>query len=219
MATASKHPPLSWSQTHDTVLVTVGVQDAADVQVNVEQIETGSVLKCSLRSTSGSGGEFACTVRLFGEVEPALSRQEIKSRAVHLALQKKALVDAWFWPRLTVDLSKNPNIQVDWAHWKDKEEIEQAASSRRDTVTVDDPSGAGELPLGLDSEEVRRTLAAVRNEQLRLKREQLAQDDTPKARAQTTSRELDRQLLASVPACGSASVPSDEGDDLPPLVA
>jgi hypothetical protein len=230
----SKHPQITWAQLKDSVSLIIGVQDAQDVKIDIEAIGSTSLLKLSL-SNLAKNEKYACELKLFAPVEPALSSQEVKARGVYLTLMKKKSNDVWFWPRLTLDKVKNPNIAIDWNNWKDEDELEKASSSAPQTFAsggndFSDLLGGGDTGgLSLESEEIQNTLAALREEQMKLKKEELlAGKGTQKERRQMIEElqrdQMENELMKMVPKFGSAANQQplqqneDDDEELPPLV-
>jgi hypothetical protein len=185
----SRHPPITWAQSRDAVFVTVVVSDATDVNVAIEQAPGPSALRIALRD--GAGTAFACSLVLFAPVDAAVSAQDVKPRGVHLRLAKATTGgETWFWPRLLASSAKNANVAIDWAQWKDEDDLAAAGAPALGAVgpasgnLLDDPAlfptgpqALASTDLGgvsLDSAEVQRTLAALRDEQLKLKRDEAA---------------------------------------------
>lgn len=109
------HTPLQWAQRPTVVLITVPLVDPKDVQVKVLH----DVLEIS--ATSGDKS-FASKTMLFGEVVPEESSHTIRDRAIEIKLHKKDQ-GAEYWPRLTKEKTKNAHITIDWARWKDEDEV------------------------------------------------------------------------------------------------
>jgi hypothetical protein len=237
----AKHPPISWSQLKDSVSLIIGVQDAQNVKIDIEAFNSTSLLKISLTNLA-KNELYSCDLKLFAPVEPALSSQEIKARGVYLTLMKKKSNEVWFWPRLTLDKVKNQNITIDWNTWKDEDDLEKSAAPNFSAgggssgMMMNDldflRGGGGDTGgLSLESEEIQKTLAALREEQIKLKKEELLSGKgTSKERRQMIEElqrdQMENELLKNVPKFGSAAnqqplqqhEDDDDEDELPPLV-
>eukprot|EP01084_Bolivina_argentea_P162993 283599_1 len=112
----SVHPDLAWAQRPDTVLITVSVQDAKDVDISVTDTLTISCV--------GGEKKYECKIPLFAEVVPEESSNVVRPRAIEIKLQKKVTTDE-YWTRLTKEKVKNAHIQIDWNRWKDEDEAEE----------------------------------------------------------------------------------------------
>ncbi|KEG15676.1 hypothetical protein DQ04_00011430 [Trypanosoma grayi] len=118
-------PNIMWAQRPEFVLVSVPLQDATDVVV---EIRGGRTLHFAATS---DGQKYACAIELFREVASEESRHITLPRQIELKLKKRQLSDACneeeatlhrAWPRLTRDKERNPHIQVDWSRWKDDDD-------------------------------------------------------------------------------------------------
>lgn len=107
-------PNVKWAQRADTILLTVEVCDATDVQINITDAFDFS-------STDKTGKKFHINIPLFGEVVAEESTNAIKARCVEVKIQKKNTEDE-YWPRLTKDKTKIPQLAIDWNKWKDEDE-------------------------------------------------------------------------------------------------
>lgn len=112
----SLHPILQWAQRPDLVLITVPLQDAANVTVTIK--DTLSI------EFESEGKKYAASLTLFDEVVPEESSHVVRPRQIELKLQKKN-TDAEYWPRLTKEKVKNSNIQIDWNRWVDEDEVKE----------------------------------------------------------------------------------------------
>ena len=112
----SLHTPLQWAQRPEFVLVTIPVTDAKDV--NVKVLENSLEFSC----TAGEK-KYASTTPLFAEIVPEESSHVVRDSRVELKLAKKD-TSAEYWPRITKDKVKNMHITIDWAKWKDEDEVD-----------------------------------------------------------------------------------------------
>ena len=244
----ARHPLISWSQRRDTISLSVGVLDAVNVAINTTAApgaaEGAQSLVLSMASSSGEKEVYMCALRLFGPIEPGLSTQEVKPRGVDITLVKKAGQETWFWPRLTAEKTKNANITINWALWKDEDDLQGGggggggvgAAGRPNFDGVPDGDDCGGL--SLDHSEIQSTLSALRAAQLDAKREAATKAlasgspaESKRAAAELKDAEFEAQLFGQVPKFGFAKDvvpledPADDdddaagdSDDLPPLV-
>nr|CCC93465.1 unnamed protein product [Trypanosoma congolense IL3000] len=118
-------PNILWAQRPEFVLLTIPLQDATSVVVEVRE---GGILHFEAEA---SGESYRCDVELFREVVSEESRHVTQPRQVDIQLKKKSpssscggdeLSLCRSWPRLTREKSKNNRIQVDWSRWQDEDE-------------------------------------------------------------------------------------------------
>ncbi|KAG8346339.1 hypothetical protein TRVL_02844 [Trypanosoma vivax] len=121
-------PDILWAQRPEVVLLTVPLQDAGNVVVEVRE---GRLLH--FEAVSG-GQRFRCDLELFREVESEESRHVTLPRQIEIQLRKKQapktstdteVDECRVWPRLIRDKVKNSHIQVDWSRWRDDDESEE----------------------------------------------------------------------------------------------
>ena len=110
----SLHPTVLWAQRPELVLITIPLQDATNVKINVQ----GDVLTFSATS---AGKDYSCNLTLFGAVVTEESSNVTRPRQIELKLQKKE-ASKEYWPRLTQAKSKSSYIQIDWNRWKDEDD-------------------------------------------------------------------------------------------------
>ena len=108
--------PIQWAQRPENVLITIPITDAKDATVKVEN----DVLHVACKS---GDKVFDTKLQLFAEVVPDESSNIIRDRCIEVKLAKKDK-SAEYWPRLTQAKVKNPHIGIDWARWKDEDEVD-----------------------------------------------------------------------------------------------
>ncbi|ESS67305.1 hypothetical protein TcG_06331 [Trypanosoma cruzi] len=117
-------PNILWAQRSEHVFVSIPLQDAANVAV---EIRSGRLLHFS--ATAG-GQDYGCVLELFREISSEESSHVTLPRQIELKLKKKWPNDASdekevalcrAWPRLTKEKTRNCHIQVDWSRWKDED--------------------------------------------------------------------------------------------------
>ena len=119
MEASTKFPPLKWAQRADTVIVTIDVPDATDIVCDVDDAAQKMLFSCK------KGGEtYGIDLELFEPVVKAESKWNTKGRNVIMSIAKKDKEQEEWWPRLTKEKGKNPNISIDWAKWVDPDEDE-----------------------------------------------------------------------------------------------
>eukprot|EP00755_Sulcionema_specki_P037834 Sspe_Gene.109734::Locus_89901_Transcript_1_1_Confidence_1.000_Length_368::g.109734::m.109734/K15730/PTGES3; cytosolic prostaglandin-E synthase len=101
-------PSVLWAERPDVVLVTVSVQDAEDVNI---EVKAGSL---GFTCTAG-GVKYHTVLDLKGEVVPEESTKAIRPRQVEMKLKKKE--EGPYWEALTK--TKLPHVKVNWNQWKD----------------------------------------------------------------------------------------------------
>ncbi|EAN77687.1 hypothetical protein, conserved [Trypanosoma brucei brucei TREU927] len=120
-------PNILWAQRAELVLITIPLQDATNVVVEIKE---GRVLHFEAEA---GGEKYRCDVELFREVVSEESRHAAQPRQIDIQLRKKApltesgeeeFAQSRSWLRLTRDKSKNSHIQVDWSRWRDEDEDE-----------------------------------------------------------------------------------------------
>lgn len=122
MSAASLFPPLKWAQRQDFVLVTVELQDSANVKLQLPRDGAGVAFSCDVPAGGGSEAKrYACDFDFFAAVSPEESDFMARPRQIEVKLRKKD-VEGDFWPRLTADRAKNKSIAIDWARWKDEDD-------------------------------------------------------------------------------------------------
>lgn len=107
------HPPVSWAQRNDVVLITIPLQDATDVKISLTDNFTFSA--------TSDAKQYACTIPLFDKVVPEESSHVVRPRQIELKIRKLS-TDKEYWPRLTKEKVKSTYIQIDWNKWKDEDE-------------------------------------------------------------------------------------------------
>ena len=114
MSDSVLHPTIAWAQRSDNILITVAVQDAADVKLSVQD---------NVFELSCTGGEkkYFCKFPLFADVVPEESTTVTRPRQIEIKLKKKD-ENAEYWPRLQKEKVKSQHIQIDWNRWKDEDE-------------------------------------------------------------------------------------------------
>ena len=76
-----------------------------------------------------------------------------KGRNVILSIAKKDKETDW-WPRLTQEEGKNPNIHVDFSKWKDQDDSEDSAADPVDNMDFDHMGGDYQEDDSEDNDEV-----------------------------------------------------------------
>lgn len=94
---------------------------AADVEKPDVKIEPTLV---TFKGTSKQGKEYALTLNLFDEIDPAESRYTVTGLSTNLILRKKELRKE-FWPRLVKE-KRVHYISTDFDHWVDEDEQDEA---------------------------------------------------------------------------------------------
>eukprot|EP01065_Artemidia_motanka_P008645 TRINITY_DN1435_c0_g1_i1.p2 TRINITY_DN1435_c0_g1~~TRINITY_DN1435_c0_g1_i1.p2 ORF type:complete len:272 (+),score=112.92 TRINITY_DN1435_c0_g1_i1:69-884(+) len=108
-------PPVVWAERPDLLLVTVQLVDAKDVKLNL------SAEKLDFTATQ-DGKEWALTLDFKGEIDVEGSTHTVHARAIEMKLKKKE--EGPYWESLTKQKARN--IKVDWAKWKDEDEVDSA---------------------------------------------------------------------------------------------
>lgn len=134
-AVMALHTPVQWAQRPSTILITIPLSDAQDVNIRV----LSDVLEITLTS---NGKNYASKTALFAEVISEESTNVIRPRCIEIKLQKKDQT-AEYWPRLTKDKTKNAHITIDWARWKDEDEVAGKADDLGDFGGMGGMGGAG----------------------------------------------------------------------------
>ena len=127
-------PQVGWAQRAEFVTLTVALVDATDVDVKFEEKAV---------NFSAKVGETAHTfaLALEGEIKPEESTFSNTMREIQIKLQKK---DDGFWEKLTE--KKTNFVKVDWARWKDEDELD-GADALGDFGGM--PGGMGGMPGGM----------------------------------------------------------------------
>ena len=112
-----KFPPLKWAQTEDSVLITIDLADCENIEVDVNEENSSIVFK----AVSG-GQKYGMNMQTFKPIVKDESKWNLKGRNVLLYIAKKEKDDEEWWPRISMDKSKNQNISIDWARWKDEDD-------------------------------------------------------------------------------------------------
>lgn len=108
------HPSILWAQRADCILLTISIQDAVNVSINLRDHTLNF-------SGESEGKSYKAMIPLYKEVIPEESSHVVRPRQIELKI-KKSDVDAEFWPRLTKEKTKSSFIQIDWNRWKDEDE-------------------------------------------------------------------------------------------------
>lgn len=194
-ASVSLFPSLKWAQQQSYVLLTVELQDAKNVKLQLPKDGNVFSFSCDVPNVeSGVEGalkHYACEFTLFKPVSPEESNFVVRPRQIEVRLKKKPNDegDDVFWSRLTYDKTRNPSIAIDWARWKDENDAED-----------EDGMDPGNFGMGgggdMDFSEMMQQLAVNRG-----------------------SNEDEDEDGAPTPAFGSADGQgaAEEEDDLPPL--
>ncbi|CAD2216960.1 hypothetical protein AGDE_05616 [Angomonas deanei] len=118
---AALFPPLKWAQRPEYVLLTVDLQDAKEVRIQLAEAGAVFVFSCE-----AGGKSYACRLELYRPVESEESHHVVRPRQVELKLKKKQTDDEEEWPRLTkVKNYQQSFIKVDWSRWKDADEVDE----------------------------------------------------------------------------------------------
>jgi hypothetical protein len=117
-----KFPPLKWAQTEESVLITIDVADCENIEVDVNE-ETSTII---FNAVSGDK-KYALNMETFKPIVKEDSKWNLKGRNVLLYIAKKERDDEDWWPRISKDKTKNQNISIDWARWKDEDDEPEAA--------------------------------------------------------------------------------------------
>ncbi|MBN8504767.1 MAG: co-chaperone p23 family protein [Burkholderiales bacterium] len=111
---ADLHPTVLWAQRSDNVLLTIPLQDATNVSINLSN-------NTFTFSCVSEGKSYRATIPLFADVVTEESSHVIRPRQIELKI-KKSDVNADAWPRLTKEKVKISYIQIDWNRWKDDDD-------------------------------------------------------------------------------------------------
>eukprot|EP01080_Neovahlkampfia_damariscottae_P001047 gene1047-10566_t len=112
----SKFPKVQWAQRKEYVFVTVDIQDAKNL--NVELADEGKI-KFSCEDQKGQ--KFAFEFDLSNEIVKDESSWASKGRSVDIALKKKK--SDIFWEKLQAG-KKLHYVSVDWSKWVEEDEEE-----------------------------------------------------------------------------------------------
>lgn len=114
-------PVILWAQRPEYVLLSIPLQDATNVAVEIREGRT-------LRFSATAGGKkYGCAFELFRDVCAEESGHVVLPRQIELRLKKRQASgdDAEenevcrAWPRLALERAKNRHFQVDWSRWRD----------------------------------------------------------------------------------------------------
>lgn len=131
--TVALYPLLLWAQRTDCILLTVALQDATNVHIELPDNGASFQFACD----TPDGRHYACSFALYKAVSTEESHHAVRPRQIELKLKKRSAVlstvsgeeeaaDEACWPRLTKE-RPNKNIQVDWSQWKDADEEAEGA--------------------------------------------------------------------------------------------
>lgn len=130
--------PILWAQRPEYVLLTVPLQDAR--KVRVELPNNGAQLKLSC-TTPGADPtvakddrQYESCLDLFREVAAEESQHVVRPRQIEIKLRKKKdeADEEREWPRLTKEKTKLNNVQIDWNKWKDEDAEDDQADDLGD---------------------------------------------------------------------------------------
>ncbi|KAJ9444961.1 Protein wos2 [Diplonema papillatum] len=108
-------PPVVWAQRPDSVLLTIQLADVTDAEINFEAEKVS--FKGKVKETT-----VETSLDLASEINTEESSWSNTGREIQLKLKKKE--EGPYWPTLTK--KKMNNIKLDWAKWKDEDELEGA---------------------------------------------------------------------------------------------
>eukprot|EP01062_Namystynia_karyoxenos_P018991 TRINITY_DN170_c0_g1_i3.p2 TRINITY_DN170_c0_g1~~TRINITY_DN170_c0_g1_i3.p2 ORF type:complete len:232 (+),score=96.37 TRINITY_DN170_c0_g1_i3:85-696(+) len=105
-------PPVVWAERPDVLLITIAIQDATDVKINI----TAEAVEFSGKADKQ---DYAVKLDLKKEVVPEESSQAVRPRGIELKLKKKE--EGPYWETMTK--KKMTNVKIDWGKWKDEDDL------------------------------------------------------------------------------------------------
>ena len=115
------NPPLMWAQDHDTIFVTIKLQDIQNEEV---RFENGCFsIKCH---TPADDHDYDYTFELFEEIVPDAEETKYAKYGRYTQLNMRKRNTLKWWPRLAKTNKKLHNVAIDWEKWVDNDEDEDA---------------------------------------------------------------------------------------------
>ena len=121
MEASTKFPPLKWAQNAESVIVTIDLPDATDIQTDVDEANQKMMFKAKVNDQT-----YAVDLELYEPIVKSESKWNTKGRNVIMVISKKDKEQEEWWPRLTKEKGKNPCITIDWSKWVDPDDDEPA---------------------------------------------------------------------------------------------
>lgn len=216
VSTGTLFPPILWAEHTAHVFITVVLQDAQHVKVELP--DEGQVFDFACETVNGQA--YACRLNLYEPVSAEESHFAVRSRQIEIKLKKRGAdvaengdenntadpidVEVNSWPRLTREKVKNANIQVDWQRWKDADE--GTAETDVDNFGLPEDKDEGEwvnMVHELQKEKKAEALAAARSAKAANKTG--AQDQRSSAYGDGTEESANSD--------GATAYHDDDGDD------
>ena len=111
---ATMHPPMKWAEREDKVYLTIELQDAREVTIDIAG--DGFVFS----AIGPDGTSYAETLKLHKAVSKEKSTYATTGRSVFVVLMKE---DAEWWERLVAKTEPKPaNLKVDFDRWADEDD-------------------------------------------------------------------------------------------------
>ena len=113
------NPPLMWAQDHDTIFVTIKLQDIQNEEIS---FENGSfTLKCL---TPADNHTYDYKFELFEEIVPDAEETKYAKFGRYTQLNMRKRNTLKWWPRLAKTSKKLHNVAIDWEKWVDNDNDE-----------------------------------------------------------------------------------------------
>eukprot|EP00826_Nyctotherus_ovalis_P054231 TRINITY_DN7090_c0_g2_i10.p1 TRINITY_DN7090_c0_g2~~TRINITY_DN7090_c0_g2_i10.p1 ORF type:complete len:206 (+),score=70.26 TRINITY_DN7090_c0_g2_i10:100-717(+) len=141
MENNTKRAPVKWAQTKNNVTITVETPGLSNHKVEIKP--EGRLIYSGERDKVTYGFD----IELHGELDIDKSKWNAKGRNTIFTLVKKN--PGPFWPFLTKDSKKDPNIKADWSKWIDEDDEEKKPEGNWDP----DNMGMGQDDFKSDSDD------------------------------------------------------------------
>eukprot|EP00164_Ancoracysta_twista_P002502 GFYU01003330.1.p2 GENE.GFYU01003330.1~~GFYU01003330.1.p2 ORF type:complete len:161 (+),score=68.04 GFYU01003330.1:36-518(+) len=115
-------PNYAWAQRKDKIFLTIDIQDATGEKVYAQ--EDGKVY---FKGTDGKEkNTYELDITLLKELDVENSKWSVMPRGVRFSLAKKE--SGPHWERLLKEGGKHHNQKIDWAHYVDEDEEDEAGA-------------------------------------------------------------------------------------------
>eukprot|EP01007_Sphenomonas_quadrangularis_P000339 NODE_1181_length_964_cov_885.743169_g983_i0.p1 GENE.NODE_1181_length_964_cov_885.743169_g983_i0~~NODE_1181_length_964_cov_885.743169_g983_i0.p1 ORF type:complete len:202 (+),score=57.29 NODE_1181_length_964_cov_885.743169_g983_i0:28-633(+) len=107
-------PKIVWAERKDVLLVTVSIQDAKDVNIDLKEDRF-------VFTAVSEDKHYHADIELLKGIKPADSTNRVTPRQVELKLKK---VEEGMWGKLQKG-RKTPMIEIDWSRWVDEDQADE----------------------------------------------------------------------------------------------
>ncbi|CAD5116753.1 DgyrCDS5608 [Dimorphilus gyrociliatus] len=112
-------PPMMWAQRKDKLFLTINLEDVKSPEIKLDE------KKLYFSGTKGANSadqvNYEYTVEFFEDIDPAESKYGVLPRHIPMVLMKKSS-DGPFWPRLTKEKTRMPQLKTDFDKWKEEDD-------------------------------------------------------------------------------------------------